>query len=307
MRVLLTGANGFVGGHVMKELVRRGHTVMGVAGPENLGGGLISLDLRDAGLVGGVVGQFRPNSILHLAAQSSVGRSWDAPEDTFQVNVIGTINLWQAARKQGVEHFIYASTAEVYQQGDRESHLREDSAIRPTNPYGLSKCTAEQILDQLRVASAGSIRLTILRPFNHTGPGQGSKFVVPAFAHQLAAIHRGAEPIIRVGNLDVFRDFLDVRDVTTAYCRVIALSTISGTYNICSGVPRTIQSILEDLSAVAAVGPITLVQDPERMRPTDKGWLVGDPKHFYAATNWSPAIAWEDTLRAVWHEALDER
>lgn len=305
MKVLLTGANGFVGRHVARYFIEGGLEVQLVAGPDYQGEDFVSLDLSDRVRVMQMMDECRPDVVLHLAAKSSVKDSWDNPHDSIMVNVLGTLNLWQAASQQDVRHFVYVSTAEVYQVDlQTTAFISETSPLGPTNPYGISKVTAEQLLQTLQGQSPMT-RLTILRPFNHTGPGQRQAFVLPSFARQLAAIKRGAEPIIRVGNLSAVRDFLDVRDVAAAYHKVVTSNDIHGVYNVCSGTARSIRSCLEDLIRIGNLAHrVDVVTDANRERPQDATRLVGDSSKFCGATNWKPTVSWTDTLGAVWADAL---
>lgn len=298
MRILLTGTNGFVGQHTYRQLISEGHEVLGLVGPGHTGNGLHSVDITDPSAVDAVVGSNKPDAVIHLAAQSSVHRSWSSPANTLAVNAFGTLNLWMASADHGVDHFVYISTAEVYHVSSDCTCLAEESIVVPTNPYGTSKLTAELLLRQLQPQSR--IRLTILRPFNHIGPGQDFNFVIPNFARQLSEARKSAHPEIHVGNLNAIRDFLDVRDVARAYAMVATSHTISGVFNVCSGIPRSIGDVLGDLIRVSKVKNVELLADPARMRPVDVPILVGNPERFRERTGWCPKIDWDLTLRDLW-------
>lgn len=300
-RVLLTGANGFVGRHVRKTLEKVGLSVYGTAGPESARTDCIAVDLRSEDRVRDLIDHVRPNVILHLAAQSSVRESWVHPADTLDVNARGTIHLWMAGASRGVEHFVYISTAEVYGASGKGA-LLEDSPLEPANPYATSKMTAELLLQQLQT-QAPDVRLTIIRPFNHIGPGQSSEFVVPNFAHQLSLARLQKVPHISVGNLSAVRDFLDVRDVARAYALVAQSKELCGTFNLCSGVPRSIESVLQDLMRVSGLEQVDVRYDATRLRPVDVPTLVGDPTKFRHEVGWRPEIDWKRTLRDIWQEA----
>lgn len=298
MRILLTGTNGFVGQHTYRQLISEGYEVLGLVGPGHAGRGLQSVDITNSSAVEAIVGFNKPNVVIHLAAQSSVHRSWASPDNTLTVNALGTLNLWMASAYHGVDHFVYISTAEVYHTASESKCLDEESTVVPTNPYGTSKLTAELLLRQLKPQS--HTRLTILRPFNHIGPGQDFNFVIPNFARQLSEARQSAYPKIYVGNLSAIRDFLDVRDVARAYTMVAASHTISGTFNICSGTPRTIEAVLGDLIRVSKVKNVEVVADPARMRSVDVPVLVGNPERFMRTTGWHQRMDWDQTLRDIW-------
>ena len=293
MRILLTGANGFVGRHLGPVLAAAGHDVISVAGPT--ASGVLSLDLTNEVEAAQVVNAYRPEAIIHLAAQSSVGRSWRDPASTLTVNTIGTVHLWNAAVAGGVRRFVYSSTAEVYGVGSPQP-LTEDIPVAPRNPYGVSKAAAEQLLQQFHHQSP--IELLILRPFNHIGPGQAPGFVVSDFVRQIGSVKAHEADAIRVGDLTPVRDFLDIRDVVDAYRVAVDASGLQGVYNLCSGYGRTIQSVLRDLMAIAGVS-FLVQQDSHLIRPVDTPLLVGDAARFRGATGWTPRYPWSETLRSV--------
>jgi len=201
---------------------------------------------------------------------------------------------------------IHVGTGQVYGSSPAGQPLREDSLLIPTNAYTASKAAADLALGAFRDNGLRCIRF---RPFNHTGPGQSSDYVVPGFAWQVARIEAGLQPpVIQVGNLDVERDFLDVRDVVSAYARAVRRSSTipPGTiFNLASGVPRRIQSILDTLIGFARQ-PITVSQDRARMRPHDVPTFVGDATHARQALDWNPTFALEQTLRDVFDDACEQ-
>lgn len=305
MRVMITGSNGFVGQHVIRYLAQRErHQILAVSGPAKATSPLgVSLNLTQRAEVDAVVRQLRPCTILHMAAQSSVRQSWQDPRGTLDVNTLGSLNLWLSAAAHGVEHFIYVSSAEVYDARDAHELIAEDSALGPQNPYGLSKMTTESLFQQL--SSQTAMRLTILRPFNQVGPGQGHRFVVKNFARQLIQVRNEGKGRLYVGNLDAVRDFLDVRDAAVGYGRVVECSTISGIFNVCSGVGRSVRSVLDDLIRLSNMQRVEVVVDAARLRPVDTPFLVGDPRKLWETVNWRPQTSWDETIASILDEGID--
>ena len=300
MRVLVTGADGFVGRYACDALQAAGHQVSPVGGPSAHAGH--RLNLTDGSAVAELVTLAKPEVILHLAAQSSVAQSWRDPQRTLQVNTLGTLALWQAAVRSGASRLIYVSTAEVYQPLPAPALLGETSPRDPINPYGVSKLAAETLLMQL--APAANTSLMVIRPFNHVGPGQHAGFVLQDVARQIATIHDdGNGTAIRVGNLSPVRDFLDIRDVARAYVLAVNHTELRGVYNLCSGIPRSIGSVIEEMLRLSHLDASVLAIDPGKFRPADTPYLVGNPQAFADATDWHPTIGWDQTLKDILAEA----
>lgn len=299
--VLLTGANGFVG-KVMRTCLREaGHQVTCTVSSSPLPQddvAQVRMDIRDAASVEQVVQQVRPTHVLHLAAISHVPTSFRDPLLTWQTNVLGSLNLLEAIQRHAPEAFVlFASSSEVYGEAFKTGvALDESSPCRPMNPYAASKLAAELAFVQY---FRRGLRGVIARPFNHIGPGQSPDFVTASFAKQIAEIEHGLQPpVLQVGNLEACRDFLDVRDVCDAYARLLDLADQPADqriFNVASGRARRIQEILDELLAQSSL-PITVEQDPQRLRPSDIPFAVGDCRHLQAATGWRPAHALSETL-----------
>lgn len=308
MRVLLTGADGFVGKHVRLAATSAGHDVVSISGPaSSVTTGGHRLDIRDSSQVNLLLSRIGSSIdvVLHLAGQSSVHRSWNDPGETVAINTVGTLNMWKASLQWRVPHFIFVSSSEVYgTNAKRGVLLPEDTPISPVNPYGISKATAEAVLS-LTAANTQTC-LTILRTFNHIGPGQDSSFVVPTFVQQLAAVRTHAAPVIHVGNLGAVRDFLDVRDVAKAYVRVIeSPPSANGVFNLCSGVPRSIESLLAALVRESGIAHLKIEPDANRMRPVEVPEMVGDASRFRDRFGWRPEIPWEETICSAYRSPTD--
>ncbi|HEX6911120.1 MAG TPA: GDP-mannose 4,6-dehydratase, partial [Longimicrobium sp.] len=237
------------------------------------------------------VEEARPDAVVHLAGQASVGDSFADPLGTWDVNATGTLRL-AGALPDGAR-LLLASSAEAYGAvPEAEQPIREDRPLRPTNPYAASKAAAEMAALQ---AAARGVEAVVARAFNHTGPGQDARFALPSFARQLAAVRAGeAEPLLRVGNLSARRDLLDVRDVVRAYVRLLEAGEPGGVYNVCSGQAHTIAGALDELIDLS--GTRTRVEvDPARVRPVDVPLLLGDNGRM-RALGWTPAIPLRQTL-----------
>ena len=306
--ILITGAAGFVGTWMLAKLrpmLDRGVRVVLASAPdvtshEQLQS--VALDVSDRAAVDEVIRTVRPTCVVHLAAVSSVAEALRAPATTWEVNVGGTRNIAEAILAYTPDaRLLFASSADVYGGSFNEESLplEETAPLDPMNPYGSSKAAAEMVLCELARRGLSSIRF---RAFNHTGPGQTGRFVIPAFASQIAAIEAGKqEPVIRVGNLDAERDFLDVRDVVEAYTaaafssRAVASNAV---INLASGRPRQIGVILQELLSRAAVY-IRVEPDPARLRPSDTPRMAGARARAEQVLGWTPRVDWDTTLDDV--------
>lgn len=309
MRVLITGITGFAGSHLADYLLEH-HPDVEIFGTrrwrsrteniEHLPEGAVTLveaDLRDYKSVHACLEKVQPTFIFHLAAQSFVPTSWNAPTDTLDTNIVGQTNIFEAVRTLGIDPVIQiACSSEEYGLVKKEeTPIKETNPLRPLSPYAVSK-VAQDFLGYQYFQSYG-IKAIRTRGFNHTGPRRGEPFVTSNFAKQVATIAAGlAEPVIRVGNLEAIRDFTDVRDTVRAYWLAVNHAKPGEVYNICTGNPITIQELLDRLIAIAGVD-VKIEQDPERMRPSDVEILIGDCSKFKADTGWEPQIPFDQTLR----------
>lgn len=260
----------------------------------------VAADLTDSGRVDALAEDYRPDLVVHLAAQSSSGSSAGVGGETWRVNVGGAIALAEGlARHSPDVTVLNISSSEVYGQSFRDGPAKEDSELRPLSVYGRTKAVAESVFADIL---PGTARLITVRPFNHTGPGQDERFVVPSLAAQIARIERGEQaPVLRVGNLGSERDFLDVRDVIRAYAGLIAHAAtlpMRSVFNVASGRAVPVSEILSRLHAMATTY-ISVGQDPARMRISDIPRAVGDASAIREATGWTPEIELDEMLRDV--------
>lgn len=303
MRVLVTGGSGFVGRRLLEALRERGDDVVSAA-PSRGDDEHLPLDLTDSENVRAVVEMVRPELVFHLAAQSFVPRAIEEPLETFRANVDGTMYLLEALRAQDAPkpRLLFVSSALVY--GDRpaaDMPLRETLPPRPANPYAASKAAGEALV--LGYQSSYGLDAVISRAFNHIGVGQDPRFAVSAFAHRLARIASGEERALQVGNVESERDFLDVRDVVSAYVALAERGTSGEIYNVCSGVAVKMREILRRLVNIAGV-PVEIREDPALMRTTEISRSVGDPAKLKRTTGWSPRVDLADSLRDIYAEAV---
>lgn len=297
--VLLTGGRGFVGRYLLPALEARLRPEAVVHHLDRHGAGQGAVNLLDTAAVRELVADTRPDLILHLAAQSSVGQSAGRAADTWRVNVGGTINLAEAVAAECPDAtFAFSSSAEIYGSAFNEGPVDEMTTPLPQSVYARTKRAAEEALaDTLRPEN----RLIVFRPTNHSGAGQDKRFVLPAFAEQVATIEAGGMPgVVRVGSLTAERDFLDVRDVVDAYVNVLALPDDDRrqTYNIALGHPVPVARLLDYVLELASV-PITVEADPARMRPSEVARTEVASDRIRALTGWAPRIALRDTVTDV--------
>ncbi len=331
-RVLVTGAGGFVGVHLVAALRRVGYEVVehtlgahadsgacfsanaaesadAAAGTQAIAPGLsplrVACDLRDDTAVLDMMRDVLPDAVIHLAAQSSVAESWNRPGETMAANVAGTANLLGAVRSVAPRCRVltigsaeeYASPPSGPEFDSAVEALDEDSWCMPANPYALSKYAVWLLTRQFHEAYALSV--IHARPFNHIGPGQRVGFVVTDFAEQLAAISRGErEPVLSVGNLEAVRDFTDVRDIVRAYVALLQGGRAGEVYNVCSGRGGSVRSLLDMMIAVSGLRVDVRVDDA-KFRPVEVPTLVGNAAKIRRELGWRPELSLRETLADV--------
>ncbi|MCX5753800.1 MAG: GDP-mannose 4,6-dehydratase [Candidatus Krumholzibacteria bacterium] len=313
MRSLITGASGFAGAYLVRELAAAGHEVIAtdLVAPSGLPEGIVyrRCDLLDGGAVRTLVADVRPDYLFHLAAQSSAARSFEEPRPTLETNVFGTLNVLESVRalhracpgaktRSGKVRVLSVGSSEEYGRRPRSAMpLGEGSPIEPVSPYAVSK--AAQTMLALQYERSFDLDVVATRSFGHTGPGQDVRFVLPAFARQCAEIRTGKrEPVVKVGNLDVVRDFLDVRDVVRAYRSIAEEANEPGVYNVCSGSGLDLRDALDFLVRACGV-PVRIKEDPRLVRPADIPVLVGDNTRLRLSCGWKQEHSTEAMLGAL--------
>ena len=304
MKVLVTGAGGFVGEYLVRLLLDHGHELqaMGIGNGaflEELGIPAHEVDICNAGAVQVCMSAVCPDAVIHLAAISNVPMSWQHPGRTIDVNIRGTVNVLQAlAEVNPSGRFLNIGSSDEYGLTAKSgAPLSEDMPCLPQNPYSISKYCAEQMA--LQIGKQRGVKVIQTRSFNHFGPGQAKGFVTSDFASQIAAMERGDKPpVLHVGDLSACRDFTFVADVVAAYAALIEKDVPGGVYNICSGRARSMEDILRELVSLSSLS-ISIEQDPERMRLSEVPYFIGNAEKLKAATGWKPKYSFSQGMGEV--------
>lgn len=295
LKVLVTGAQGFVGRYLVQALLRHEHEVV-TAGHRCA----YDIDLTDKLAVFRCMKEVRPDAVVHLAAVSNVPYAWEHPAQAVEVNVSASIYLLEAfAQMQPQGTFLFVGSSDAYGLTAKAGRpLVETDLCQPQNPYAISKLCAEQMM--LQLGHRLGVRVLATRSFNHFGPGQAKGFVVSDFASQIAAVERGEqEPVLRVGDLSAARDFTFVTDVVAAYVALLeGADAAPGVYNVCSGQAWRIRSVLDGLLA-ASHASVEVVENPAKFRPAEVPCFVGSAAKLQAATGWQPQVRFAGGLAEV--------
>ena len=301
MKVLITGIDGFVGKHLSEYLLKKGYEVYGTTildDYENNRIEVYKMNLLDKKNVENVINEIKPSKIFHLAGQSAVGLSWENPTLTIDININGTLNLLEAVKVNTPEtKILIVGSSDQYGIIKPENiPVNEEHPQNPQSPYGISKKTQEDLCKLY--AKAYKMNIIMVRPFNHIGSGQGKNFVVPDFASKIVEIEKGAIPTLKVGNLDTYRDFTDVKDIIRAYELLLKKGRVGEVYNVGSGKEIKVSEILEKLLKMSTK-IIKVEIDKEKFRPVDVPIIVCDNRKIKEDTGWQPEISIDDTLKEI--------
>ncbi|MBI2822286.1 MAG: GDP-mannose 4,6-dehydratase [Acidobacteria bacterium] len=316
MKVLVSGAGGFVGRYLCRSLLEAGHRVVGLTRslrqiqlrraacdlfpylgeePAERYFSWRELDITSAEAVESAVASIGPDWIFHLAAISFIPRSVSEPAETYGVNFNGTLNLLEAVRRCSPgARMIFVGSSEIY-GSPRCLPVDEQHPLLPLNPYSGSKAAADLLCGTY--SRCFDLDIIRMRPFNHTGPGQSDSFAIPAFARQIAEMEQGLRPrVMKVGNLETKRDFSDVRDVVRAYIAAAQRGETGEAYNVCSGNAYAMGELLQRLLAAAGMEDIRIEADPARFRSHDIGEIRGSNRLAVERLQWKPEIGVQQML-----------
>ena len=299
-RILITGGTGFVGKHLIQFLTPQNSRIAvlasGATSTPEPDVDYYEVDIRDRDAVRSVVQKVEPDQIYHLAGITTIAASWSDPQLTYEVNLWGASNLFRAAMSlPSPPRILNVSTAQVYAPSSHP--LSEDSLVWPDNPYAASKAMAELLMVEYQGRQAGGI--VTARAFNHTGPRQPPNFVLPSMAKQFAEIEAGLRPArLSVGNIDVKRDFTDIRDVVRAYCLLLGQGRTGEIYNVCSGSAIRLADIIQMFESISGT-KVEIETEAARFRRDDVPQICGDRKKILDATGWSPQVSLQETIAAL--------
>ncbi len=283
--VLVTGAAGFAGSHLVELVRSTGAAVTGWRRQD--------VDLLNRETVERAIAALRPSTVFHCAGAAHVAHAWKDVSATLATNVMGTHHLLSALRKADVSaRVLIPGSSYVYRESDRA--LSESDALHPSSPYAVSKLAQELVGRRAFDEDRQQVYLT--RSFNHIGPRQNPSFAASGFARQIAMIERGAmSPVIEVGNLSAKRDLTDVRDTVRPYCAVVERGRPGAVYNVCSGIAYEMGDVLDRLVRMSTAS-VEIRVNPERYRPADLPLLLGNPGRIKNEVGWEPAVSLDRTL-----------
>ena len=288
-KILLVGGSGFVGTHLRLALEAKFSVV--ATGRD--------VDVRRPDQLRSVISKVQPDLVVHLAAVTTLRDSFANPQDTYDINFLGSLNVLMALRESNFSgRMLFVSSSEVYGLlAESDLPVNEARLLKPLSPYAVAKIAAEALCYQW--SQTEKFEVVIARPFNHIGPGQTERFAIADFGKQIAAIKLGlAEPVMHVGDIDTTRDFTDVRDIVAAYQFLLQHGGNGEAYNVCSGTERTIRSLIERMCQLAGV-VVELRTDPARCRPSEQRRVMGSNKKLSDATGWMPAHSMDKTLADI--------
>ena len=316
-KILITGYHGFVSRHLLEYLHLSGESyeIVGLSRTKSdtsLHPGLniktVQADLNDRASIAVILEQFKPQQIIHLASDSSVAHSWQAPVESFQNNTNIFLNLVEGVRtlKFPCRILSIGSSEEYGVVNAKHIPISEETPFNPVSPYAVARVSQELLS---RIYSDGyGMDIVITRSFNHIGPGQKENFVISSFAKQIIGIKKGRGKVLQVGNIDVIRDFLDVRDVVKAYMLLLEKGNSGQVYNICSGKGYSLKEVLDKMMAIAGVDACYEVNE-KLIRPADNPVIIGSNEKIRKECGWQPGITIEESLKDIldyWERNTDD-
>jgi len=315
-KILITGFSGFVSSHLLQYLSRTGtgFEIIGISrnnftpGPyKNLQIKGYKADLKNTELARQIIQTEKPEAIIHLASESSVAYSWQQPVSSFQNNTNIFLNLVETVRhlKLPCRILSVGSSEEYGIFAPGTLPLTEEHELNPISPYAVAR-VSQEMLSKIYAQGYG-LDIIMTRSFNHIGPGQKDNFVVSSFAEQIVKIKKGVSAVFETGNVDIVRDFLDVRDVVIAYMQLLEHGRRGEIYNVCSGVGYSLKEIIIKMMQIAGIS-FDYTVNPALIRPSDNPVIVGDNTKILNECNWQPVIAIEKSLRdilAYWEQKLN--
>ena len=305
-KILIFGVGGFVGPYLAQEFLDEGYEVYGsdIVRGERLQREVTfyQADLLLADAVSQIIYNVKPNIIVNLAAVSSVGQSWKIPQKTIEVNIVGTLNILEAARELSpMPKILLIGSSEEYDVSDKP--INELTILRANNPYGISKVAQERFAHIYKVQYG--MQIYHVRPFNHTGVGQKDNFVLPSFCKQAAEIEKsGKSGVIKVGNLMARRDFGHVKDLMRAYRMIVESPYCDTVYNVGTGKAHSLREMLNYIVSLCSQS-IKVEVDPARVRPIDNPVICCDYSKIKAELGWEPQYKVFDALKEMFNYYLE--